>query len=67
MSNVAKKRGLTVTQISRLKKTASSTVHMPQVVKDRLAGLADLQRSGQGVSEYIEVGLLVSIHEELRT
>ena len=37
MARKAIKRGLTMVQISRMKKSASSTVHMPQIIKDRLA------------------------------
>ncbi len=65
MARKAIKRGLTMVQISRMKKSASSTVHMPQIIKDRLALLADHQRSGQGVSEYILENLVIPHLEQL--
>lgn len=46
-------------KIARSKKNASITVHIPQAVKDRLLGLAEQQRPGQGSSEYVYETLII--------
>lgn len=65
MSRKVKHRGLTMRKATQLKKDASITVHMPQVIKERLSRLADLQRSGQGVSEHLYENLIIPYLEQL--
>ncbi len=58
-------RGNNMRQVARGKKDASITVHMPQGVKDRLVGLADCQRAGQGASEYTFENLIIPHLEQI--
>ncbi|MDC5339675.1 hypothetical protein NRA55_17330 [Acinetobacter baumannii] len=41
------------------KKDASITIHLPMSKKEQLAGLAEIQRAGQGASEYVYENLIV--------
>lgn len=41
------------------KKDASITIHLPLAKKEQLAGLAEIQRAGQGASEYVYENLIV--------
>lgn len=56
----------TMTRQRRPKKDASITMHMPQAIKDQLAGLAEVQRAGQGASEYIFETLIMPHLDQLR-
>ncbi len=41
------------------KKNASITVHLPVMDKEQLAGLAEIDRAGQGASEYVYEKLIM--------
>lgn len=49
------------------KKDASITIHLPMSQKEQLAGLAEIQRAGQGASEYVYENLIVPHLERLKS
>ena len=49
------------------KKDASITIHLPMSKKEQLAGLAEIQRAGQGASEYVYENLIIPHLERLKS